>query len=56
MRQRFLPLTAGDLHGLPERVFAPHRWLASMGPVLFEASPLIILRGRLLERERIRRR
>ncbi len=25
MRQRFLPATAGDMRGLPERVFAPQR-------------------------------
>ena len=34
MRQRLLPLTAGDMQGLPERVLAPHRGLASIGPVL----------------------
>ena len=34
MRQRFLPVTAGERHGFPLRVFAPHRWLASMGAVL----------------------
>jgi len=34
MRQRFLPLTAGDRQGLPERVLAPQRWLESIGPVL----------------------
>ena len=34
MRQRFLPLTAGDMQGLPERVFAPHRRLDRIGPVL----------------------
>ena len=34
MRQRFLPLTAGDMQGLPERVFAPHRRLERIGPVL----------------------
>ena len=28
MRQRFFPLTAADLHGLPERVFASQRGLA----------------------------
>jgi hypothetical protein len=26
--------TAGDLHGLPERVLAPQRGLRSIGPVL----------------------
>src|SRR5215467_11554957 len=34
MRQRFLPATAGDLQGLPERDFAPQRRLSSIGPVL----------------------
>jgi hypothetical protein len=34
MRQRALPLMAGDRQGLPDRVFAPHRRLASIGPVL----------------------
>jgi hypothetical protein len=34
MRQRFFPSTAGDLHGLPERVLAPQRGLRSIGPVL----------------------
>ena len=34
MRQRFLPLTAGAMQGLPERVFAPHRRLDRIGPVL----------------------
>jgi hypothetical protein len=34
MRQRFLPLTAGDRQGLPERVLAPQRWLERMGSVL----------------------
>ena len=34
MRQRFLPRTDGDLHGLPERVLAPQRRLESIGPVL----------------------
>jgi hypothetical protein len=34
MRQRFLPLTAGDLQSLPDRVLAPQRGLASITPVL----------------------
>lgn len=34
MRHRFLPRTAGDRHGLPVRVLAPHRGLESIGPVL----------------------
>ena len=34
MRQRFLPLTAGDLQGLPDRVLAPQRRLESIGAVL----------------------
>jgi hypothetical protein len=33
MRQRFLPLTAGERHEQPERVLAPQRGLASIGPV-----------------------
>jgi hypothetical protein len=33
MRQRFLPLTAGERHEPPERVLAPQRGLASIGPV-----------------------
>ena len=35
-RQRRLPLTAGDLHGLPERVLAPQRGLDSIALVLRE--------------------
>jgi len=34
MRQRLLPCTAGDLQGVPERVFAPQRRLTNIGPVL----------------------
>ena len=34
MRHRALPETAGDLQGAPLRVFAPHRGLAIIGPVL----------------------
>jgi len=34
MRHRALPLTGGAMHGLPERVLAPQRRLASIGPVL----------------------
>jgi hypothetical protein len=34
MRQRFLPCTAGERHAPPERVLAPQRGLASIGPVL----------------------
>jgi hypothetical protein len=34
MRQRFLPLAAGERHAPPERVLAPQRRLASIGPVL----------------------
>jgi hypothetical protein len=33
MRQRFLPHTAGERQASPERVLAPHRGLASIGPV-----------------------
>jgi hypothetical protein len=34
MRHRFFPFTAGALQGLPDRVRAPQRGLASIGPVL----------------------
>jgi hypothetical protein len=34
MRQRRLPRTAGERHDPPERIFAPQRGLASIGPVL----------------------
>jgi hypothetical protein len=34
MRHRVFPPTAGAMQGLPERVFAPQRRLASIGPVL----------------------
>jgi hypothetical protein len=33
IRQRFLPRTAGELHGLPKRVLAPQRGLESIGPM-----------------------
>src|SRR5882672_7818373 len=33
MRQRFLPCAAGERHAPPERVLAPQRGLASIGPV-----------------------
>jgi hypothetical protein len=33
MRQRRLPRTAGERHDPPRRVLAPHRGLASIGPV-----------------------
>src|SRR5262245_40807436 len=33
MRHRLFPPTAGALHGVPRRVRAPHRGLASIGPV-----------------------
>ena len=36
IRQRFLPATAGDRQEPPERVLAPQRGLASIGPVLRE--------------------
>jgi hypothetical protein len=32
MRQRLLPLTVGERHAPPERVLAPQRRLASIGP------------------------
>jgi len=34
MRQRFLPLTAGERHAPPKRVLAPQRGLASIEPTL----------------------
>jgi hypothetical protein len=34
MRQRLFPLTAGDMQGLPDRVFAPQRGLDSINCVL----------------------
>jgi len=34
MRHRFLSVTAGARHGLPDRVFAPQRRLANIGSVL----------------------
>ena len=34
IRHRAFPLTAGAMHGLPERVLAPQRRLESIGPVL----------------------
>jgi hypothetical protein len=34
MRQRFLPRTAGEWHAPPDRVFAPHRRLASIASLL----------------------
>jgi hypothetical protein len=43
MRQRFLPVTAGDVQVLPERVLAPQRPLASIGPVL---RTLLVIRLR----------
>jgi hypothetical protein len=33
MRQRFLPFTAGERQAPPQRVLAPQRGLASIGPV-----------------------
>jgi hypothetical protein len=33
MRQRFLPCTASDRHASPQRILAPQRGLASIGPV-----------------------
>jgi hypothetical protein len=34
MRQRLLPRAAGERHDPPERILAPQRGLASIGPVL----------------------
>jgi hypothetical protein len=33
MRQRFLRCTAGERHAPPQRVLAPQRGLASIGPL-----------------------
>ena len=33
IRQRFFPIAAGDLQGLPDRVLAPQRRLDSLGPL-----------------------
>jgi hypothetical protein len=41
MRQRLLPWTDGDLQGRPDLVLAPHRTLASIGPVLRLCVPVI---------------
>jgi hypothetical protein len=43
MRQRFLPCTEGDLQGIPERVFAPHRGLESIGAKLRRCSLLMLM-------------
>jgi hypothetical protein len=43
IRQRFLPLTAGDRHGFPRRVRAPQRVLDSIGPVLRGWLPVIVV-------------
>ena len=45
MRQRLFPLTAGDLQGLPDRVFAPQRGLDSMVRVLREWLLVIAFSG-----------
>ena len=43
MRHRVFPFTAGAMHGLPERVLAPQRGLASIGPALRGSSPFIFV-------------
>ena len=45
MRQRLLPLTAGDMQVSPERVLAPQRLLASIGPLLRKGLFVIRLTG-----------
>ena len=50
MRQRALPAMAGDWQGLPERVRAPQRRLASIGPVL--RRWVLMLAGQRRRRER----
>jgi hypothetical protein len=50
IRQRLLPLTAGDMQALPERVLAPHNRLANIGPVL--PTWLLVIRLCSLYRER----
>jgi hypothetical protein len=54
IRQRFLPCTAGDMQGLPERVLAPQRGLDSIGPVLRGWSPVIRVTCVLAEPEKAR--
>jgi hypothetical protein len=54
IRKRLLPGTAGDMQGLPERVFAPQRGLDSIGPVLRGWSPVIWLTCVLAEPEKTR--
>src|SRR5680860_1700029 len=41
MRQRLFPATAGARHGVPRRVLAPQRGLASIGPVLRSCEVLL---------------
>jgi hypothetical protein len=45
MRQRLFPLTAGDIQGLPDRVFAPQRGLDSIKQVLRGWLLVIALSG-----------
>jgi len=56
MRQRLLPLTAGDMQVLPERVLAPQRQLASIGPLLRKALFVIRLTGWATKGEWLRQR
>jgi hypothetical protein len=42
MRQRFLPATVGERHGVPPRVFAPQRGLASIGAVFRSCFPVFL--------------
>lgn len=50
IRQRRLPLTAGDLHGLPERVLAPQRGLDSIALVLRRCLLIICMAAPLRNR------
>jgi hypothetical protein len=44
MRHRFFPVTAGERQGLPERVLAPQRRLASIAAVFRLCCPIILQR------------
>jgi hypothetical protein len=53
IRQHFLPLTAGAIQGLPERVLAPQRVLESIGPV-FRGCLLVIAFAYVLRHGEVR--
>jgi hypothetical protein len=42
MRHLSFPRTAGDIQGWPERVFAPQRGLAIIGPVLRRGAAIAV--------------